>query len=127
MTVDLSNKFSPRQSLWKDTENATGSMDRNHSCKSATFSTQKKNQLIDNNYTYSNLQFKFMEAVKLELIYNGHHICYHLQLMNMDSHITHIHISIIWLKASEKTISFMYITQDLDHYQMIRNGMTSYS
>ena len=31
-----------------------------------------------------------MEVGKLELIYNGHHICYHLQLMNMDSHITHI-------------------------------------
>jgi len=43
-----------------------------------------------------------MEVVQLELIYNGYHIRYHLQLMNMDSHITHIHISIIWLKASEK-------------------------
>jgi len=46
-----------------------------------------------------------MEVGKLELIYDGYHICYHLQLMNMDSHITHIHISIIWLKAGEKQFS----------------------
>jgi hypothetical protein len=73
MTVDSGNKFCPRKILCqivKDMENVAGSMDRNHSCKSATFPTPKT-QLIDNNYTYSNLQLKFMEVGKLELIYNG--------------------------------------------------------
>jgi len=45
MTVNLSNKFSLRKILCqivKDTENVTGSTDRNHLCKSATLPTHKK-------------------------------------------------------------------------------------